>query len=640
MLDLIRNQSGSLLTKIIFGVIILVFVFWGVGNYGSAGRHTVATINGAAITVNDFYSLMLRHLEGNPDLAKQARANPETARAFKYQVLQNMSLSTAMEQEADRMGLFVSPAELLAVVRQIGLFQGPDGKFSKELYEQVLKAQKIVPGEFEADQKRQILVNKLRSYVMSSVSTGESEVRAYFDFSREERTARYVLFPAADFMAEAAPSDAEVEGYYATSKETFKIPAQSNFDFITLTPETLQSTYTVAEEEIQARYEASAEKFRLPKRFKLSQISLEAAGPEDSADETIKTANAAIVEQLNAIKTKAAQGDDFAALAREFSTDESTREEGGAVGWFDSGQILPEIETVLAGLQAGQLSAPIFVGSAYRLLRLDEVQEARLQPIDEVEKEIASALQAEKALADFANIQTRAEDALREGRPFAELAKSLQLSLQSTGLATLADAGRIMGLAEEAVGNLGYIPAGKAAPAPFEIRDGVVLVFVTEARPEIQPTLEDVREQIVARLAGQRALELARLAAEKALPEIAAAEMPEAFRTRVNTSGQFNRQVPVIEGIGTVPTLVEALFSSPAGKWLPGVHMTENGAVVAAVNSVVPASGAEWEAMQSMFTQALSRNKEEQALMAFMNDVISRAEIKEFPEVIDGIPLQ
>ena len=640
MLDLIRNQSRSLLTKIIFGVIILVFVFWGVGNYGSSGRHTVATINGESITVNDFYNVIFRQLDSNPDIAKQVRANPETAKAFKYQILQSLSLARAMEQEAGRMGLFVSPHELLAVVGQIGLFHGPDGKFSKELYEQTLRAQKILLGEFESDQKRQILVNKLRNYVMSSVATGDTEVRNYFNFSREERTVKYVFFPAVDFMAEAAPADADIESYFNASKESFKIPAQSNFDYISLTPETLKASYAVSEAEIKAHYDANVDKFQLPRRFKLSQISLVAAGPQESADEKIKAANAALLEKLNSLKKQVQEGADFAALAKEFSADEATREKGGAVGWFDSGQILPEIEKALAGLTAGQLTVPLFVGDSFRLLRLDEVQEARLQPINELEKDIAATLQSQKALTDFANIQTKAEDALREGKPFAELAATLQTPLNSTGLATLADAARIMGLADESVASLGYIPAGKAAPAPFEVQGGVVLVFVKEARPEIQPTLADVREQIASRLAGQKAIELARIAAEKALPEIASAEMPDAFRARVRTSGQFNRLVPVIEGLGTVPTLVQALFASPVGQWLPGVHTTESGAVVAAVNSIVPASETEWEAMQSMFMQALSRNKEEQALMAFMNDVIARAEIKEFPEVIESIPLQ
>ena len=77
-------------TKIIFGVIILVFIFWGVGNYTSIGQHAVATVNGEQITTVEFHKAIntaLRNAETN-----SFRGDKAAFDAFKRDSLNRMIL--------------------------------------------------------------------------------------------------------------------------------------------------------------------------------------------------------------------------------------------------------------------------------------------------------------------------------------------------------------------------------------------------------------------------------------------------------------------------------------------------------------------------------------------------------------------
>ena len=54
MLRILRDHAGNFLIKIILGAIVIVFVFWGVGSYRSQRMNTMASVNGDAITMEEY----------------------------------------------------------------------------------------------------------------------------------------------------------------------------------------------------------------------------------------------------------------------------------------------------------------------------------------------------------------------------------------------------------------------------------------------------------------------------------------------------------------------------------------------------------------------------------------------------------
>ena len=67
-------------------------------------------------------------------------------------------------------------------------------------------------------------------------------------------------------------------------------------------------------------------------------------------------------------------GEDFAKLAKEFSTDPGSKEKGGDLGWFGHGQMVPEFERWMFGLRPGDLSPVVETVHGFHIIRVDRVQ--------------------------------------------------------------------------------------------------------------------------------------------------------------------------------------------------------------------------------------------------------------------------
>ena len=90
------------------------------------------------------------------------------------------------------------------------------------------------------------------------------------------------------------------------------------------------------------------------------------------------------------------QGEDFAALAREFSDDYATKKNGGDTGLFRRGQMAPTIEQVAIAVQPGEISEPVETSFGVHILRLEERKEARLLPLEEIREPLREHIHEER----------------------------------------------------------------------------------------------------------------------------------------------------------------------------------------------------------------------------------------------------
>lgn len=108
---------------------------------------------------------------------------------------------------------------------------------------------------------------------------------------------------------------------------------------------------------------------------------------------------------LNRLKA----GDDFAAVAKEFSQDPSTKDQGGDLGWFPRGRMVAEFEEVAFSLPVGELSEPVKTRYGYHIIQVEErdpnrpldetaLEEARAQALDNWLQEQRAAAQIQRML--------------------------------------------------------------------------------------------------------------------------------------------------------------------------------------------------------------------------------------------------
>ena len=656
MLDVIRNKAQSFGIKIIFGIIVLVFVFWGVGNMGGAPSGALAVVNGASISLQDFNLLFRSQLDEAKKAAPDMMSNPETFNAFKRQVLAQLILSRLRQQAAERIGLTVTPHELKLIFSGIQAFQDESGKFDPVRYKRLVASQGVSEGEFEAEYSRRLLEEKLLRSVGASVDVSEAEAKSMYVFSLEKRKAEYVLFNASDYRGKAVVSDEEIFQFYENNKESFRTAAMASLEFLRLTPETLASGYPVTDQEVLEYYEKQKPRFFQPESFRSRHIFLSC--PPDGvdapgADEKREQVRAAIED----IARQLATGADFAALAKEKSEDRQSAAEGGALGWLNKGQTGMGFETfdeAAFSLKPGETSKPVRTQAGYHIVKLEEKKAAFTRTLEEVKAEIVAELGKQKADEDFANVEKVAEDGLTMGTPLAELGKKFHVDVKATGLIAQAaaeaavaphqDSRRILsetihGHASIPVGTDGAAPAAATIPVPLMLTDGIAIVRILEAKPSEVPPLDAVRGDVVDRITTNKALALARAAAEEALPQFTGKSAPAAYKNKVKESGPVARVFPEVPPLGQMRELADQLFVS-SGDWLPTAFAHPEGAVIARLKVTEPVQDAEWEQAKGIFMPQLRQARNQEAVEAFMQNLVQTAKIEEYPERLDQLSLR
>lgn len=149
----------------------------------------------------------------------------------------------------------------------------------------------------------------------------------------------------------------------------------------------------IDEEDVKAAYAAQYEDVAPEEEYNASHILVE---QEEDALEIIKMLD---------------EGSDFAELAKEKSTGPSGPR-GGELGWFGKGQMVPEFEQAVIGLENGAVSAPVQTQFGWHVVKRNESRNKSAPPLEDVRAEIIAALKS-KAVEDAVARVTSAADVTR-----------------------------------------------------------------------------------------------------------------------------------------------------------------------------------------------------------------------------------
>jgi parvulin-like peptidyl-prolyl isomerase len=149
----------------------------------------------------------------------------------------------------------------------------------------------------------------------------------------------------------------------------------------------------VSDEDVETYYDENKDRLTLPVQVRVRHILL-AWKPLGKLDD-----RAFIREQMTPILERARAGEDFAALAREFSDDYATKQAGGDTGFFHRGEMAPQFEAVAFSLQPGEISGPVETPFGVHIIKLEERQESELLPYEEIRDPLREHVRNELAEA-------------------------------------------------------------------------------------------------------------------------------------------------------------------------------------------------------------------------------------------------
>ena len=231
MLQKIRDSAHGWWVYVVIPVLILIFMFFGIGNYltgSSMGQSNVAKVNGDAITYRDFATL---YQQMNHD--QNASQDKMKANYIKLQVLQNLINQQLFYQALQSLGFAVSSDVVDGLIYATPAFQA-QGKFSMSQYQALLQNAGITTEQLRLSLAKSYLIQQFQSGLMTSGFALPTEVSNETAFANVVRDVNYVTIDPASFSKSVKISDADIAQYYQVHQNQFMTPYQVQLQYIIL----------------------------------------------------------------------------------------------------------------------------------------------------------------------------------------------------------------------------------------------------------------------------------------------------------------------------------------------------------------------------------------------------------------------
>jgi peptidyl-prolyl cis-trans isomerase D len=505
MLDRMRRHRGWL--KWSLALVVLTFVVFYIPDFlgtqaGAAPTEVLADVEGSPITVRQFqrrYNLQVNAYRNqfggqlNEQLLRQL--------GIDRQILQQLVDEEAMAAEAEKQGITVSDVEIRERILAMPGFQ-ENGKFVGEArYRQVLQFQNppLTTTEFESSLRRGLAIEKLRSALTGWMSLSDAEVDAEYRKRNEKVKLEVVPVTADAFKSQVSVTDAEIGEAFEKNKETYRIPEKRKIKYAQLEVEKLRSTVTVAEADIAAFYQQNLQQYQTSAEVRASHILFKTEGKDENA---VKAAAEAVLPKAKA------PGADFAALAKQYSEDESNKNNGGDLDYFGRGRMVPEFETAAFALKPGEVSDLVKSSFGFHIIKVIDSKPDTTRPLAEVRAEIEEQLKWQKAQSEAERIAKEIEATLKTPAELDRIAKERSLTVAETGLVARDEPLDKLGPQPELAARVFALNDGEVTPA-MRVNTGWVFATVAaKAEPRV-PVLDEVKTKVRENVVNEKASALA-----------------------------------------------------------------------------------------------------------------------------------
>ncbi len=373
MLDFLKSRKDrhGITVYLIFGSIILVFIFWGFKTVDGPTAGYAAEVNHEIVTVGEFKRAFDRQLQFYGQfMGGQFTPKGEQLVRMKESVLESLIGSKLVSQAAEKSGFKATDAEIRDQIYSIPAFQ-QEGRFNRNIYKAYLEQSRLSTAEFENNLRESARMNLARSVISSVFKPNDSEAKKLFAVQNSKMNVDFVQLDS-----EKNPvSRGEVESFLKDAAHL---------------------------EKITNHYNQNKGQYSRPEEVHAAHILIKAtAGKEDQAQKKILE----IAEK--------AKSQDFGKLAKEYSEDPGSKSKNGDLGFFSRGRMMEDFEKVAFALEAGKISAPVKTPFGFHIIKVYEKRAPYIQSFDEVKGEIAQSLIAEEKSNEF---NTQADKLLKEGK--------------------------------------------------------------------------------------------------------------------------------------------------------------------------------------------------------------------------------
>ncbi|NYT26881.1 SurA N-terminal domain-containing protein [Candidatus Thiodubiliella endoseptemdiera] len=481
MLSSIKEKIKGWVAYVIIALIVVPFALFGVSEYFTGTSNVVvATIGSDDISKETFLSefeLQKRRLQ--QELGKSYTA--EVNQAVKMQTINSMINRHLLEQLAEQLGYATTQHELQVFIQSNDVFK-VDGKFSVDRYRQLLRLSGFSDVEYEALQTNELTQNQIKYNFLDSAFITPSALKRVQLLNDQKRQFSYILLSVKEHSKNVKVNSKSVKEFYESQKKAFFEPQKVKVDFVELSFKQVAKNIEVSEDELFNFYEDESVRFTTEEERKAQHILVESKILADS-----------IVAEIKA-------GGDFTELAIKHSIDTGSKDNGGDLGFFGLGVMVPEFESKVFSMKVGEVSVPVKTDFGYHIIKLTEIKASAVKPFEEVRDELTK-LYTERAAQKLVYKLTDNFSNLAYEASLEEVAAQMDLKLKTSVFfpqnSKNYDAKFIAAAYSDAVLNKGE------NSEPIELgKDKLVVLRINNKIAQRQKDFKEVKAEITQHLTG------------------------------------------------------------------------------------------------------------------------------------------
>lgn len=623
MLQNIRDNSQGWIAKTIIGVIVALMALTGFDAIFQATTHKneAAKVNGDEISQNELSQAVdMQRRQLMQQLGKDFDASLLDEKMLRESALKGLIDRKLLLQGAEQAKFAFSEGALDQVILQTPEFQ-VDGKFSSDRFDQVIRQLGYSRMQFRQMLAQEMLIGQLRAGVAGSGFVTDAEVLAFARLEKQTRD-----FATLNVKADPAAvklTDDEVKAYYDEHAKEFMTPDQVIIDYVELKKSSFFDQVAVKDEDLQAAYQK--EIANLSEQRRAAHILIEVND---------KTTEAQAKAKIEDVQARLAKGEKFEALAKEFSQDPGSANNGGDLGYAGPGVYDPAFEKALYSLSKDQVSEPIRTDFGYHLIKLLGVEAPEVPTLASLKDKLTRELKAAQVEQRFVEATKQLEDSAFEASDLAQPAADLKLTVH-----TSKPFGREGG--EGVAANRAVVTAAFSTEVIDEGANSTAIeldpetVIVLRSKEHLKPAqlpLENVSAAIRTQLTKEHASAAAKTKAEQLIADLRDGKAPldKAVEgqnwkaTEAATRGQ--------EGVD--PAVLQALFRmpKPAAKDKPtftSVTLPDGSLMIVRLNGVNEAA-APTDEEKVQYRRFLASREGQQDFAAYRKQLEAQADIKRF----------
>ncbi len=586
MFEMLRKMIGPIMLLVLVAFLATIIFSWGGGGFSDKPRDTVGVINGEDISIkvfDQYYQNLLRQAqqENGNDITQAKR---EEIRNNAWQQLQADIL---INKEIEKYGIVVTSEEMYSFLKLYPpqeLQSAPqfmtDGNFDYQKYVNAMVNPENAP--FWANLENYVLPD-LKKYKLQEQIIGAARV-----------------------------TPAEVMDAFLAEKEKIKL------GYINIKNDNFRDLVTDAtEEETQLYYNENKDIYQVENRAKIDYVIF----PKEPSDNDWQR----IRYQIQDVYDSAAAGADFAELAQIFSEDNSASN-GGDLGWFKQGQMVPPFDSAVFSMEVGQVSQPVKTQFGYHVIKLLGIKETERNAAHVLFK-VETSQETLDQILQFANdfSVTAIEKGFEEtAEEFSYEIKSSSRPFDKDGLISPEIRTNRL-ISEFALSNkVGTISES------FELSNFIVVTKVSERLPAGYSTLDEVRMNIISDIkkekTRQMALDTATTIYEAIQNGSTFNQATAKFGFTYEATELINRN-SVVPNVGRHPEVTGAGFALTKVNQTSGPVAYKNGVVILKMLEKVSADLEEYNQIQDSLKMVSLQKKQQDMYRQWYNDLVNNAEI-------------